>query len=305
MSWSRVAALAIVLLGAPLMPGIATRCRALLTGRRGAPVLQLYYELFKLLRKHSVFASTTTWVFRWTPPAGIAALLFAATLLPLDGRDSIVSFAGDFFLFAGLLALGRFALILAALDTASSFEGMGASRDAMVSTFAEPGLLLGFGVLVLAAGSARLTDMLGAPLTVAWASVIPSLAVLAIGMFVLLLAESSRVPVDDPATHLELTMIHEVAILDHSGPGLALMLYGAALKFTILAAIIVGILIPRATLPGAVSLVLLPLGIAMVAVLVGVVESVMARLRLVRVPLLLVSSTVLVAFAAVLLLGRA
>ncbi|MFI5279510.1 MAG: respiratory chain complex I subunit 1 family protein [Gemmatimonadales bacterium] len=304
MTPSSVVALGIVLVLAPALPGLATRTKSWLTGRRGPPILQLYFEIAKLLRKKTVYSATTTWVFRLAPVVGLAGGLLAASLLPLDGRASLAGFAGDFVLFAGLLALGRFFLILAALDTGSSFEGMGASREAMVGAFAEVGLFLVFAALVLATGRLSLSDMLGAPLAAAWSASLPPLVMVGVGLFVLLLAEAGRVPVDDPATHLELTMIHEVAVLDQSGPDFALVLYGAALKFALLAVLVASVLAPRAALEPTASLIALPAGLLVIAAFVGVVEGVMARLRLNRVPQLLVAASALAAFATILLLGH-
>ncbi len=305
MTWSSVAALGVVLLVAPALPGVATRTRSFLTGRRGPPALQLYFELAKLLRKRVVYGATTTWLFRIAPVSGLVAALLAACLLPLDGRGAIAGFAGDFVLFAGLLALGRFLVILAALDTGSSLEGVGASREAMVGAFAETALFLVFAALVLATGRTTLSGMLGSPLVAAWSASLPSLAMLGLGLFVLLLAEASRVPVDDPATHLELTMIHEVAILDYSGPDLALVLYGSSLKFALFTALAAGVLGPRAALGPAAALAVLPAELLLVAVAVGAVEAVTARLRLNRIPQLLVATSALVVFATILLLRPA
>jgi formate hydrogenlyase subunit 4 len=302
MSAMSFASLALVLLLAPLLPGVATRTRALLTGRRGAPALQLYSDLAKLWRKGVVYSTTTTWIFRLAPVAVLVTALLAACLLPLDGREAVVSFSGDLIAFAALLALGRFALVLAGLDTGSSFEGMGASREVTFAAFAEPALFLCFIALVRASGSLSLAGMLGGPLADAWSSAAPSLLMVGAALFAVLLAESSRVPVDDPATHLELTMIHEVIVLDHSGPDLALILYGSALKLALFGALLVGVLIPRAHLAPAAALALLAAGLVAVAALVGVVESVMARLRLDRVPQFLVAASALAFFAVVLLL---
>jgi formate hydrogenlyase subunit 4 len=192
--------------------------------------------------------------------------------------------------------------VLAGLDTGSSFEGMGASREVTVAAFAEPALLLILTVLVLVTGSLSLGGMLGTPLATAWPAALPALVLAGASLFMLLLAENARVPVDDPATHLELTMIHEVMILDHSGPDLALILYGSALKLALFGALLVGVLVPRAHLPAAAALALLAAGLLAVAALVGVVESVMARLRLDRVPQFLVAASALAFFAVVLLL---
>lgn len=313
-----LAALAVLVVLAPLLPGIAGKTKAVLTGRRGAPVLQLYHDLWKLCRKGTVVSPNTTWVFRAGPVAALVSVLAAALLLPLDGRAAAASFAGDLVAFAGLLALGRFALVLAGLDTGSSFEGMGASREVTFASFAEPALLLCFAALALATGdhpggpqpatdgtAAALTlrGMLGgAPLAAAWTQAAAPLSMTGISLFVLLLAECSRGPVDDPATHLELTMIHEVIVLDHGGPDLALVLLGGALKLAVLAALVVCVFMPRAALGPPAAVALLAAGLAGVAIAVGVVESTMARLRLGRVPHLLVGAGALALFSILLLL---
>ena len=303
MSVSALAALAIVVLVAPALPGIAVRTKSVLSGRRGPPVLQLYFDLGKLLRKGRVYSTTTTWVFRAGPVIVLVSLLVALLLLPLDGRASPLHFAGDLVAFAGLLALGRFAVVLAAMDTGSSFEGMGASREVTIASFAEPALFLCFSALVLATGDISLSGMLGPALGEAWPQSAAALTLVGISLFILLLAENSRVPIDDPATHLELTMIHEVMVLDHSGPDLAVILYGSALKLALFGALVAGVFAPRATLTPVASIALLVAGLSLVAVLVGIVESVTARLRLSRVPQLLVGATVLATFGIILLLG--
>ena len=163
----------LVLAVAPALPGLATRTRALLTGRRGAPVLQLYRDLARLLGKNVVYSRTTTPVFRLGPIVVVATVLVAAALLPLDGHAALLSFRGDLVAFTGLLGLGRFALVLAGLDTGSSFEGMGASREVTVSAFAEPALFLCLTVLVLATGEVSLAGMLGERLATVWTSAAP------------------------------------------------------------------------------------------------------------------------------------
>jgi formate hydrogenlyase subunit 4 len=297
--------LGLAIVVAPVLPGIAGRTRSLLTARRGAPVLQLYRDLAKLWRKGAVYSASTTWAFRAGPVILFATTALAACLLPLDGRSAPLTFAGDFVAFAGLLALGRFALVLAALDTGSSFEGMGASREGVIGSLTEPGLFLCFAALSLGTGRDSLTGMLGTSLGEVWTAVGPGLAMVAGGLFLLTLAEAGRVPVDDPATHLELTMIHEVMVLDHSGPDLALIQYAAALKLTLFGSILTGVLVPRAALPPALSIAVGLLGIAAVAAAVGVVEAIMARLRLARVPQFLVAAAVLPALAILLLLESA
>ncbi|HET7296420.1 MAG TPA: NADH-quinone oxidoreductase subunit H, partial [Gemmatimonadales bacterium] len=175
-----------------------------------------------------------------------------------------------------------------------------ASREVTIASFAEPRLFLCFIALVLATGAVSLSGMLGAPLAAAWPRAGASLGLVGVSLFVLLLAENSRVPVDDPATHLELTMIHEVIVLDHSGPDLALILYGSALKLALFGVLVVSVFVPRAGLSGPAAVAVLFGGLAVVAVAVGVVESVMARLRLTRVPQLLVGAAALALFGIIL-----
>jgi formate hydrogenlyase subunit 4 len=290
----------VLLVIAPALAGVAAKTKAVLTGRRGAPLLQLYWDLLRLLRKGAVYSTTTTWMFRLAPVVGFVTPLLALGLLPLDGRRALFGFTGDFVAFAALLALGRFTLVLAALDTGSSFAGMGASRDAAFASLVEPALFLSFVVLALSNGQLSLEGMLGGSQALPWGAAAPALTMAAASLFFVLLTEASRVPVDDPATHLELTMIHEVTVLDYSGPDLALLLYGAALRMTLFAALPVGVLAFRAGLPGPAALAVLVAGLGIVAVAVGVVESSMARLRLSRVPQFLVAASVLASLGAIL-----
>ncbi|MEI6225858.1 MAG: NADH-quinone oxidoreductase subunit H [Deltaproteobacteria bacterium] len=292
----------LLLLLPPLLLGVVNRVKAIAAGRKGPPILQLYFDLAKLLQKGAVYSRTTTWVFRAGPAVGLAAIVTAGTMLPVAGQPAIVSFAGDFVLFAYLLALARFATALAALDTGSSFEGMGAAREVSFASMAEPALFLVLVVMARATGSLSLSGMLGPGLAAAWRAAAPALLLSAIALFVVALAENSRIPVDDPNTHLELTMIHEVMVLDHSGPDLAFILYGAALKFFLFGALLVRLVADvRMTgfwaAEGAFVVELIGFSI-----LVGLVESAMARLRLTRVPQMLVGASVLSVFALVLLL---
>ena len=303
MSPGAIAALVLVLAAAPALPGIVNRTRASLMGRQGPPVRQLYSDLWRLWHKGVVYSRTTTLVFRAAPIVLCATTLLAAALLPFDGRTGLLSFRGDLVAFAGLLGLGRFLLVLASLDTGSSFEGMGAAREVTIASFTEPALFLCFAVLVLATGDLRLGGMLGEPLTRAWTGAAPSLVLAAAGLFIVTLAESSRVPVDDPATHLELTMIHEVMVLDHSGPDYALIVYAGAVKLAAFASLLTGALIPRAALPLPVRLLVLVAGLVLVAVAIGVVESIMARLRMNRVSHLLVAASALAALALILVVS--
>ncbi len=281
---------------APLLPGIVARTKALFAGRQGPPLFQLYFDLGKLLRKGAVYCTTTTWLFRAGPIVALACVLAGLALVPGAGRSAAVSFPGDFVLLAYLLALGRFATVVAALDTGSSFEGMGASREVQFAALAEPVLFLGLLTLAREAGSLSLAAMLrlGSPL-------LPEVLLVAAALSIVLLSENARVPFDDPNTHLELTMIHEVMVLDHGGPDLALVLYGSALKLWLWSALLVGVLLPAAAVTSEASAaVAVVAGVLLVAVGIGVVESVLARARLVRVPQLLATALVLAAVAFIL-----
>jgi formate hydrogenlyase subunit 4 len=211
-----------------------------------------------------------------------------------------VSFAGDFVLFAYLFALARFFTVCAALDTGSAFEGMGAAREATFSCLAEPAMLLGLLVLAKRSASLSLTTMLGPAVVGQWHDIGAALVLAIISLFVVLLAENCRVPVDDPNTHLELTMIHEVMVLDHSGPAFGMILYGAALKLFVLGAIVVGVAVPFRTGSMGLDLAVFVGSMLLLAVVIGVVESTMARLRLQQIPSLLVAACLLSGFAIVL-----
>ena len=250
----------------------------------------------------SVYSRVTTWVFRAGPVVTLASVICAGLFMAFGGAPAALPFTGDFVLFAYLLGMARFATVLAALDTGSSFEGMGAAREVTFSALAEPALFLCLVTLARATGSASLTGMLGPALPDAWARYAPALLLAAIALFVVALAENSRIPVDDPNTHLELTMIHEVMVLDHSGPDLALILYGASLKLFLFGSLFVRLALGFRAMEGPAGLAIFAAGLAGFAILVGVVESVMARLRLPRVPQLLVGASVLSTFGLVLLL---
>jgi formate hydrogenlyase subunit 4 len=293
--------LVLALLLAPLLPGIITRTKAFFAGRRGAPLLQPYRDLGKLLGKGAVYSRTTTWVFRAGPIVGLAALLLATSIVPCAGEKSLVSFPGDLVLFAGLLGLARLLTVLAALDTGSSFEGMGASREVLVSALAEPALLVSLLAVARMTGELSLGGMV-AGVSAHWATAGPVLALVVATLVVVYLAENARIPVDDPTTHLELTMIHEVMVLDHGGPDLAFILYASALKLWVLGALVVSLLVPvRSGIP-LLDAAAFAAGMAGLAVVTGVVESSMARLRLSWVPQLLVGAAALSALALVLVL---
>jgi formate hydrogenlyase subunit 4 len=285
---------------APLLLGVTSRTKAVMAGRVGRPLLQPYFDVLKLMRKGAVYSRTTTWVFRAGPVVGLASMILAAALVPFGGVPALVAFPGDVLLFVYLLAVGRFFTVVAALDTGSSFEGMGASREVTFAALAEPALLLGLAAVARGTGSLSLSTMLAGATGPVWAESAPVLALVAAALVVVFLAENGRIPVDDPATHLELTMIHEVMVLDHGGPDLAFILYGATLKLWLLGALLVGLAVPIHTGNAWLDVAAATAGMVALAVLLGLVESQMARLRLVHVPNLMVGATVLSVLALLL-----
>lgn len=290
-----------ILLLPPLMLGVITKTKAAFAGRVGPPVLQPYFDLIKLLQKGSVFSRTTTWVFRAGPVVGVATALLAAALVPIGGRSAFVAFEGDFLVLAYLLGLGRFFTMAAALDTGSAFEGMGAAREATFACLAEPAFVLGLLALARASGSLSLSSMLGSSMPLAWTRGGASFVLVAVALFVVLLAENSRIPVDDPNTHLELTMIHEVMVLDHGGPAFGLILYGASVKLFVFAAVIARLVVPVALGPAWATWGIAAAAVLAISIVIGVVESTMARLRLTHIPSLLVAACLLSVFGIVLL----
>ena len=290
------------LIFAPLLLGIINRTKALFAGRRGQSLLQLYYDVWKLLRKGAVYSRTTTWVFRAGPIVGLAAVLAAMTLVPFGKTPALVAFPGDLILFAYLLGLMRFFTVIAALDTGSTFEGMGASREVQFSALAEPVLLLALVAVARCTGSISLSGMFEKISVDAWQTAGLSLALVIAALLVVLLCENARIPVDDPNTHLELTMIHEVMVLDHGGPDLAFIVYGAALKLWVLGALLIGTALPIQSGSDWINIAVSIGGMFALAVVIGIIESTMARLRLVRVPQLLVGAGVLAALALILVL---
>ena len=297
-----VAHVVLALVAAPLMIGIINRTKAIMAGRRGQPVLQVYFDILKLLRKGAVYSRTTSWVFRAGPIVGLAAMISGLLLVPFAGSAAPLAFDGDLVLLAYILALAKFFTVVAALDTGSAFEGMGASREVAFSMLVEPALFVGFFALSRLCHSLSLSGILYTSGVTGWSIGAPALV--AGALFVVFLTENARIPVDDPNTHLELTMIHEVMVLDHGGPDLGLVVYGSALKLWLLGILLVGVASPHLAMAsiwireGAAVASLVAL-----AVIVGIVESFMARLRLLKVPQLLVGAGALSMLAAILVLG--
>jgi formate hydrogenlyase subunit 4 len=294
--------LLLLFLLSPLLPGVIAKTKALFGGRVGPPLLQPYHDLWKLLRKDFIFSTTTTWVFQAGPVVGLAVPVLAVQFIPLGGLPAPFSFTGDLVLFVYLFALARFFTAAAALDTGSSFEGMGAAREVTFSCLAEPTVFFAFIVLAKLSGDLSLNAMFGPSLAASWSTAGAPLGLVMVSLFVVLLVENSRIPFDDPNTHLELTMVHEVMVLDHGGPVFGLILYGAAMKLFVLGALLVRLALPWNSAHLLLDTVVFVAGILALAVLIGVVESIMARLRLLRIPQVLVGTALLSAFAVVLVL---
>jgi formate hydrogenlyase subunit 4 len=286
---------------APLLPGIINRVKARMSGRVGRPLLQTYFDLAKLVRKGVVVSHTASAMLAVGPAVSLAAICAALAILPGPAAPAPAAFAGDFMLAAYCLGLSRLALLLAALDTGSSFEGMGASREAAFSALAEPVLFLALLALAADAPQLSLSGLLSQGLSGALA---PERLFVPLLLFILLLTENCRLPVDDPNTHLELTMIHEVMVLDHSGPDMAMIGYGAALKLWFFAAATTLCALPTQAMGPLAAWAAFFGGVGLVAMAVGLVESCMARLRLLRVPRLLGAAGALAALSLVLTVWR-
>ena len=299
-----VSRLAVCILFSPFLLGVIGKTKAFFAGRIGPPFLQPYYDIFKLIQKGSVYSLTTTWIFRAAPLISMSAVLTASILIPFGGLKAPMQFWGDALIFAALFGLARFFTILAALDTGSSFEGMGASREAAFSCLSEIALFLNFAVLVVLSKSFSLSGMIGGRPWSSWATMGPSLILVILSYFMIVLVENSRIPIDDPATHLELTMIHEVMVLDHSGPDFAFILYGGAIKLFVLGGFLVTILVPFQFHGGIMDAVVFLSGMVVLAVVIGIVESAMARFRLNRISSFITASFVLALLGLVIALSR-
>ncbi len=288
----------LLLLMPPLLPGVINKTKAWFAGRKGPPLLQPYFDIYKLLRKGMVISSATTWIFQAAPMVTLTATFLAGLLIPFGSFTAPIHFTGDLILFVYLFGLVRFFTTSAALDTGSSFEGMGAAREVTFACISEAAVLLGFLVLVRLSGSFSLSPMLLAP-----RSHPPEAPVLlaAAGLFIVLLAENCRIPVDDPNTHLELTMIHEVMVLDHSGPLLGIIQYASAMKLLILGAVVLHLIAPFHTGIPVADWILFIVEMIGMAGVIGAVESIMARLQMRHVPTLLAAASLLCGFGFVLM----
>jgi formate hydrogenlyase subunit 4 len=288
---------------APALVGFIRWLKARLQGRRGAPVWQPYFEIRKLFGKEAVVSHTASWLFRATPFMVFGASVVVASLVPLVIVPAAPLVVGDVFAAVYLLLLGTFFLALAGLDTGSPFGGMGASRAMTVVALTEPTVALSIVALALNAGSTNFSHIVARTIAAPAAALGPGHLLAFAALFVVTLAETGRLPVDNPSTHLELTMIHEAMVLEYSGPYLALIEWGAALKLLLFLTLAANLFMPwgiafslsPAALAIGLASVLVKLGA--LAVAIAVLETRVAKLRLFRVPELLSASFVLALLA--------
>src|SRR5574337_1134118 len=297
--------LLIVGLGAPLLVGLVRRVKARLQGRRGARVLQPYADLRKLLAKEAVVSETTSWIFRFTPYLLVATMLLSSLLVPLLTTLTPLGFIGNIIVLMYLFLLGTFFLALAGLDAGSAFGGMGSSREMAVAALAEPTVMIAIFAIALRVGNTGLDEIVRRGASDSLLLLSPGHLLAFLAFFIVALAETGRLPVDNPATHLELTMIHEAMILEYSGRHLALIEWAGQLKLMIYMVLIANIFFPWG-IATKLSAHALAVGVAaiigklaLLGVLLVVWESVMAKLRLFRLPALLSGSFALALLAVI------
>lgn len=270
--------LIIVLFVPFLMLGVIKKTKAFWGGRYGAPVLQPLYDFVKLMKKDFVISKTTSGIFRITPVIVIASALFAALFVPLASSSAIINIPAGFIIFAYILGLSKFFSLIGAMDTGSSFEGMGASREACFTTIVEPAFFMLLASIMALSGNYTF-DALSKIIENSGNYGILICIFALIALFIMILTEGSRVPVDDPATHLELTMIHEVMILDNSAADLALITWASGIKMLLLSSLIAAIVIPQGLPQWMAVLAYLAL-MFIISVIIGTIESATARIRM-------------------------
>jgi formate hydrogenlyase subunit 4 len=296
---------ALLLLLAPLLSGLIRNWKAKLQNRRGPPVWQPYFDLLKMLRKDMVISEHCSWIFSFTPYVMLLTALCAGLMTPMVTAQAPLGLFGGVLALVGVLALGRFFLALGGLDPASAFGGMASSREMTLSAIAEPAMMLAIFTVAIAAGSTSLSQIVLASQAPGWKFFDPSHALAFTAMFIVLLAETGRIPVDNPATHLELTMIHEAMLLEYSGRYLAFIEWGASVKQLVLMALLANIFFPVGLAPEttlatfALGLLWLAAKLLALAGAVVLVETSNAKLRLFRVPDLLSAAFVLAMLALV------
>ncbi|MEU6783073.1 NADH-quinone oxidoreductase subunit H [Nonomuraea angiospora] len=290
--------------GAPLLVGVMRQARARLEGRAGAGIWQPWRDLRKLMRKQAITPHGTGWVFRAAPLLLAGTTLVVAAVVPLVTTDSPLDGVADLFAVTALLALGSVALALGALDTGTAFGGMGASREMTVLALVEPTILVSTFALSIKAGSTSLGAIVTATVENPLSVISPVSVLAAIALAIVTIAETGRIPLDNPSTHLELTMIHEAMVLEYAGPDLALIEWASAMRLSVLLGLLAGLFFPlgiagadAGLLALAVASIALVLKVGVLGVVLAVGEVFMAKLRLFRVPELLAGSFLLALLA--------
>lgn len=305
--------LLVIIFAAPLVNGIIRKVKALTQKRRGAPLLQMYYDLYKLLKKNAVVSETSSWIFKAAPYVVFGTAAAAGLLIPATTLLAPEGFPGDIILIVYLLALGRFFMTLAGLDTGSTFGGMGSSREAMISSLMEPSIMLSLFTAGLVAGTTSIYGIMQTATVMSVPMKQPVFIMFFLALVIIIIAETSRIPVDDPATHLELTMVHEAMILEYSGRHLALMELGASVKQLVFITLLVNICLPHdqlIALSGVaaiiISLLIYIMKVVFAAVLIAIVEVSTVKFRFFSVPNLAALSFILafIGFLEFFVLGR-
>jgi formate hydrogenlyase subunit 4 len=275
---------------APLFAGFINKQKAILTGRIGAPVLQPYYDLLRLFKKETINAKSSSFISRISPLVNFIVIIVAAAMLPIGYWKPLISFNGDIILFAYTLGLARFFQILAAMDIGSSFEGMGASREATFALFAEPIFFFTLGSVAFISGLTSIYDIYHS-IRLDNISYIVFIIICSISAFILAITECSRMPVDDPNTHLELTMIHEVMILDNSGFDLFLYLYSGYIKLFIYAILEISFFYPFSAKSYLLGIVIFIIGSIILSLTLAIVETITSRFKMKNIPQYLLFAT--------------
>jgi formate hydrogenlyase subunit 4 len=296
--------LILIILASLFFSGIIIRTKSIASGRKGPGIFQPLKDVIRLFKKGSVYSKTTSFIFQIAPSIYFASIIMAIMVIPLGEYKGIISFEGDFVFFAYVLSVGKFFSIISALDTGSSFEGMGASREALFSMFAEPAFFILMGSFALLTGHTSFQEIFASLHFGSYISYI--LGILATVVLVMItMVENSRMPFDDPKTHLELTMVHEVMILDNSGFDLGLILHGTNLKFAMYGALIANLFM--GTFPLYITIPLFFGMQTLFAIAVGLLESFIARFRMnhnAQYILALSSVSLLIFLGALLILGQ-
>ncbi|MBM3487820.1 MAG: formate hydrogenlyase [Alphaproteobacteria bacterium] len=297
----------LVLLIAPLLTGLVRRVKAMLLRRRGPSVFQPYRDIARLLRKEAIVAEGASWLFRVAPYLVFASIWVAAAMVPTFATGLVFSWAADLIAIVGLLATARFFLALAGLDVGTSFGGIGSSRDMMIATLAESAMIMIVFTLSLLAGSTQLSSI-ATYMLAADVGLRVSLALALFGLVMVTIAENARIPVDNPATHLELTMVHEAMVLEYSGRHLAMIELAASLKLTLYVALIGCLFAPWGMATAGEGIAAYALGVAIFlvklcvgGVLLAVFETSIAKMRVFRVPEFLGAALMLALLAVTLL----